>query len=97
MEGGTVFHFVTDGIHSALDQAQRAAKGKDIRLGGGTATVREYLKEGLIDELHLAISPTLLGSGEHLLSGIDLTKLGYHCVEHVPSMLATHVVLAKKS
>jgi dihydrofolate reductase len=95
MEGGTVFHFVTDGIHSALDQAKRAAKGKDIRLGGGTATVREYLKEGLIDELHLAISPTLLGSGEHLLSGIDLTRLGYRCVEHVPSALATHVVLAK--
>jgi dihydrofolate reductase len=95
MAGGTTFHFVTDGIHAALDRAKEAAKGKDVRLGGGAATIRQYLQAGLIDELHLAISPTLLGSGEHLLAGIDLLKLGYRCTEHVASSLATHVVLAK--
>jgi dihydrofolate reductase len=95
MEGGTTFHFVTDGIHAALKRAQEAAQGKDIRLGGGAATVRQYLSAGLIDELHLAISPVLLGSGEHLLGGIDLVSLGYRCTEHVGSELASHVVLTK--
>ena len=95
MEGGTTFYFVTDGIASALKKAKEAAKGKDIRVGGGAATIREYLKAGLIDDMHLAISPLLLGSGEHLLQGIDLKKLGYRCIEHVPTETATHVVIGK--
>ena len=95
MEGGTTFHFVTDGIHSALRQARQAANGKDVRVGGGAATIRQYLREGLIDEMHLAISPILLGSGESLFSGIDALKLGYHCAEHVATPAATHVVLRK--
>jgi len=96
MEGGTTFHFFTDGIHAALKRATDAANGKDIRLGGGVATIREYLSAGLIDEMHLAISPVLLGSGEHLLAGIDALKLGYKCVEHVPASNATHVVLTRR-
>jgi dihydrofolate reductase len=95
MEAGTTFYFVTDGIASALKKAKEAAKGKDIRVGGGVATIREYLKAGLIDDMHLAISPLLLGSGEHLLQGIDLKKLGYRCIEHVPTETATHVVIGK--
>ena len=95
MDGGTTFHFVTDGIHAALERAREAAHGKDIRLGGGVATIRQYLQEGLIDEMHLAISPVLLGSGEHLLAGIDLPKLGYRCAEHIPTPGATHVVLKR--
>ena len=95
MDGGTTFHFVTDGIHAALSRAKEAAQGKDIRVGGGTATVRQYLSAGLIDELHLAISPVLLGKGEHLLAGIDTAALGYKCTEHAASELATHVVLSK--
>jgi dihydrofolate reductase len=95
MDGGTTFHFVTDGIHAALARARDAAKEKDIRLGGGAATIRQYLREGLIDEMHLAISPVLLGSGEHLLAGLDLPKLGYTCAEHVPTPGATHVVLRR--
>ena len=95
MDGGTSFHFVTDGIQSALKQAVEAANGKDVRLGGGVATVREYLKAGLVDEIHLAITPTLLGTGENLLSGIDLAKMGYRCVEYVPSSRAMHVVMRK--
>jgi dihydrofolate reductase len=97
MEGGTTFHFVTDGIHAALERAKAAAGGKDIRIGGGTETIRQYLQEGLIDEMHLAISPVLLGSGEHLLIGIDLPKLGYECSEHVPTSLATHIVITKRA
>ena len=96
MEGGTTFHFVTDGIHAALRRATEAAGGKDVRLGGGVATIRQYLKAGLVDELHLAIAPVLLGSGEHLLAGIDLVKLGYACTEHVLARRATHVVLTKR-
>ena len=95
MEGGTSFHFVTDGIHAALERARDAAGGKDVRLGGGVATIRQYLDAGLIDEVHIAISPVLLGSGEHLLAGIDLPKLGYRCAEHVPTPGATHVVLKR--
>jgi dihydrofolate reductase len=97
MSGGTTFHFVTDGIHAALKRANDAAGGQDIRLGGGVATVRQYLQAGLIDEMHLAISPILLGSGEHLFAGIDLPKLGYECTEHVPTQNATHVVLSRRS
>jgi len=95
MDGGTTFHFVTDGIQAALNRAKDAAQGKDIRLGGGTATIRQYLSAGLIDELHLAISPVLLGKGEHLLAGIDTAALGYKCTEHAASEYATHVVLSK--
>lgn len=95
MEGGTTFHFVTDGIHAALKRAREAAAGKDVRLGGGTATVRQYLREGLVDELHLAVAPVLLGAGENLLAGIDLPKLGYAVTESAASGKATHVVIGK--
>ena len=97
MEGGTTFHFVTEGIHAALDRATAAANDRDVRIGGGVATIRQYLTAGLIDEMHIAISPVLLGAGEHLFSGIDLPKLGYRCTEHVPSPKATHVVLSKSA
>lgn len=96
MDGGTTFHFVTDGIEAALARAMEAANGLDVRLGGGAATVRAYLRAGLIDEIHLAVSPIFLGSGEHLLAGIDLPKLGYERTEHVQTPNATHVVLTKK-
>lgn len=96
MGGDTTFHFVTDGIREALKRAREAAQGRDIRLGGGVATIRQYLRAGLIDELHLTISPVLLGSGEHLFTGIDLLKLAYQCTEHVATPNATHVVLTKK-
>ena len=95
MEGGTTFHFVTDGIHSVLERAIEAANGQDVRLGGGVATIRQYLRAGLVDEMHLAIAPILLGSGERLFSDIDMSALGYQCVEHVPTQNATHVVLKK--
>ncbi|HKO90355.1 MAG TPA: dihydrofolate reductase family protein [Polyangiaceae bacterium] len=95
MLGGTTFHFVTDGIHAALRRAKEAAGGKDIRIGGGVATVRQYLTAGLIDELHLPIAPALLGKGEHLLAGIDLVGLGYRCTEQASSERALHVVLTK--
>ena len=95
MKGGTVFHFVTDGIHAALERAREAAGGKDVRLGGGVATIRAYLCAQLIDELHLAVSPALLGSGEALFAGIDLPSLGFRVSEHVATPLATHVVLTR--
>lgn len=95
MQGGTTFHFVTDGIEAALDRARRAAGGKDVRLGGGVSTIRQYLQAGLVDEMHLAISPVLLGTGEALLAGIDLPALGFKCTEHVPTAAATHVVLSR--
>lgn len=95
MEGGTTFHFVTDGIHSALEQAKAAADGKDVRVGGGVATIRQYLREKLIDEMHLAISPVLLGTGENLFAGLDLPRLGYLCSEHLATPLATHVVIKR--
>lgn len=96
MEGGTVFHFVTDGIHSALNQAVAAAKGKDVRLGGGVSVIQQYLKEQLIDELHLAVSPVLLGHGENLFASVDMDSLGYQCVKQVGSEKAMHVILKKK-
>lgn len=96
MKGGTTFHFVTDGIHEALDRAREAAGGKDVRIGGGPHTVRQYLREGLIDEMHVAVAPVLLGDGEPLWEGIDLRRLGYECVESVPSEKAVHVVLRRK-
>lgn len=95
MEGDTVFHFVTDGIEAALERARAAAGVKDIRLGGGAETIREYLKARLIDEMHIAVSPILLGSGESLLAGIDLSALGYTCTKWVPSAKAAHYIIAK--
>ena len=96
MAGGTTFHFVTEGIEAALKRATEAAGSKDIRIGGGVATIQDYLRAGLIDEMHLAISPILLGAGEHLFGGIDLTKLGFTCTEHVTTASATHVVLTRR-
>jgi dihydrofolate reductase len=95
MKGGTTFHFVTEGIHAALDRAREAAGSKDVRLGGGVATIRQYLGAGLVDEMHLAVSSVLLGSGEHLLSGIDLPGLGFRPTEHAASEKALHVVLTR--
>jgi dihydrofolate reductase len=97
MSGGTTFHFVTGGIHAALERAVDAAKGQDVRLGGGVSTIRQYLCAGLIDELHWAISPILLGSGECLFQGIDVPNLGYERTEHVPTPNATHVVITKRN
>jgi len=97
MDGGTTFHFVTNGIRAALQRALEAADGKDVRLGGGVATLRQYLEAGLVDELHVAIAPTLLGGGEHLFAGIDAPRLGYERTEHVTTPAATHVVLTRRS
>ena len=97
MAGGTEFRFVTEGIHAALTQATAAAGGRDVRLGGGVSTVRQYLRAGLIDELHLAVRPVLLGSGEHLWSGMDLPGLGYECSRSVAGERATHVFLRKRT
>lgn len=96
MQGDTVFRFVTDGIESALEKARKAANGKDIRIGGGTSTVRQYLKAGHIDEMHLAFSPVFLGSGEHLFHGIDLPALGFTETQTMYGKRATHVMLTKK-
>jgi dihydrofolate reductase len=96
MKGGTTFHFVTDGIHAAFDRAREAAHDRDVRLGGGVSVIRQYLEAGLIDEMHIAISPTLLGSGEHLLANIDTVALGYHATEYVSTAMATHFVLTKR-
>ncbi|HEY5713609.1 MAG TPA: dihydrofolate reductase family protein [Allosphingosinicella sp.] len=95
MKGGTTFHFVTGGIGEALDRARDAAGGNDVRVGGGAATIREYLEAGLMDEMHLAFSPILLGAGEPLLAGIDLPAMGFSVTEHVATDLALHVVLSK--
>ncbi len=95
MEGGTVFHFVTDGIEAALDRARQAAGGKDIKIGGGVDTVRQYLRAGLVDEMHVALAPVLLGRGEALFAGIDLRALGYKVKEQVATELANHMVLGR--
>jgi dihydrofolate reductase len=95
MQGGTTFHFVTEGIHAALQRATEAAKGLDVCLGGGPATIRQCLQAGLVDQLHIALAPVVLGSGESLFAGIDLLKLGYKVTERVTSPAAMHVVLAK--
>ena len=95
MEGGTTFYFVTQGIHEALEQARRAANGLDVRIGGGPHTIQQYLRAGLIDVLHIAISPVLLGQGERLFEGVDLRAVGYECVQVAPSEKATHVVLRR--
>jgi dihydrofolate reductase len=96
MKGGTVFHFVTDGIHAAREQALVAAHGRDVRVGGGVATIRQYLREGLIDDLHLAVRPVLLGEGEHLWHDIDMRALGYEVTNSVAGERATHVFLRKR-
>ena len=97
MAGGTEFRFVTESVHAALQQATAAAAGRDVRLGGGVATIRQYLRASLIDEMHLALRPVLLGSGEHLLNGIDLRALGYECARYVAGERATHVVLRRRA
>lgn len=95
MKGGTTFHFVTDGIESALEQARGAAGDRDVKIGGGVGTVRQYLRAGLIDEIHMAISPVVLGRGEALLAGIDLPALGFSTTEHASSPNVLHVVMTK--
>ena len=95
MKGGTEFHFVTDGIHAALERARASAGGRHVRLGGGVATIRQYLSAGLVDELHLAMRPVLLGSSEHLLNGLDLRAMGYECVRQVDGERATHLFLRR--
>lgn len=95
MDGGTTFHFVTGGIREALARARDVAKDQDVRVGGGVATIRQYLEAGLVDEMHLAIAPVLLGTGESLLAGIDMLRLGYRVSEHVAGAKATHVVLTR--
>jgi dihydrofolate reductase len=95
MKGGTVFHFVTGGVHEALARARDAAGDQDVRLGGGVATIRQYLELGLVDQVHVAISPVLLGTGESLLTGIDLVRLGYRVAEYVAGTKATHVVFTR--
>ena len=95
MEGNTTFHFISGGIREALGRAREAASGMDVRIGGGPNTIQQYLHEGLIDELHIAIAPVLLGGGERLFDKVDLRALGYECVESVASETATHVVLRR--
>ena len=96
MAGGTTFHFVTGGIHAALEQARAAAGERDIRIGGGVSTIRQYLQARLLDELHLAVRPVLLGKGEALFHGLDLRSLGYECAEHVAGERAMHVFLRRR-
>lgn len=95
MEGGTTFYFVTGGIHEALQRAQASAGEKDVRIGGGVSTVRQYLQAGLIDEMHLAVSPVLLGSGEHLLTGLDLRACGLDQITYTPTENAAHYVFSR--
>ena len=97
MKGGTEFRFVTDGIHSALNQARKAAGERDIRVGGGVSTIRQFLRARLLDELHLAVRPVLMGRGEALWDGIDLPGLGYQCVRNVAGERAMHVFLRRES
>jgi dihydrofolate reductase len=97
MQGGTTFHFVTDGIHAALERAIAAAGGRDVRIGGGVSTIRQYLRAGLIDEMHLAVRPVLLGAGERLFEDLDLHALGYACARHVAGERAMHVFIHKQA
>lgn len=96
MLGGTTFHFVTGGIQEALDRAREAADGRDIRIGGGVSTIRQYLRAGAIDELHLAVSPVMLGGGEELLAGFDLPAMGYRVASHTMGERAMHVVIGRQ-
>lgn len=97
MKGGTEFRFVTDGIQAALKQAKAAAQGADVRLGGGVATIRQFLQAGLVDDLHLAVRPVLMGSGENLFAGLEMRALGYECTRSIAGERATHVFLRKKA
>jgi dihydrofolate reductase len=97
LAGGTTFHFVTEGIQAALVRARESASGKDVRLGGGVATIKQYLRARLIDEMHVVIVPILLGSGEQLFASLDAASLGYCCSEHVSTANATHIVLSRES
>lgn len=97
MQGNTTFHFVTGGIHAALDLARRAAGGRDVRIGGGPHTIQQYLRAGLVDEMHVAVAPVLLGGGERLFEGIDLRALGYACVTSVASERAAHFVFRRQA
>jgi dihydrofolate reductase len=96
MSGGTTFHFVTDGVEAALEQAVDAAKGQDVRLGGGVTTMRQYLSAGLIDEMHMAVSPILVGSGERLFQGVDSPGLGYQVTDHILGSGAMHVFISRR-
>src|SRR5258708_2265101 len=95
MKGGTTFHFITGGIESALEEAKKVANGKDIRIGGGASTIRQFLQAGYINEMHLAFSPIFLGSGEHLFSGIDMSALGFNQVQKINGEKATHIIVTK--
>jgi dihydrofolate reductase len=97
MKGGTTFYFVTEGIHAALEQATHAAGGKDVRIGGGVSTIRQYLEARKVDELHLAVSPALLGQGEPLFAGLNLPSLGYQTTRHVATEKVTHIVITKRA
>jgi dihydrofolate reductase len=96
MQGGTTFYFVTDGIHAALERAKEAAKGKDVRLGGGVSTMKQYLKASLVDDMHFVLSPALIGSGERLFGDLNLPALGYELKSHISSPGATHVTVGKR-
>ena len=96
MEGGTTFHFITDGIHSALEHAKAAAGNRDVRIGGGPATIRQYLQAGLIDEMHLVLRPILLGQGEPLFAGLDLRSLGYAVTDSVQGERGLHITISKR-
>lgn len=96
MKGGTTFHFITGGIESALEEAKKVANGKDIRIGGGVSTIRQFLQAGYIDEMHLVISPIFLGCGEHLFSGIDMSALGFNQIQNINGENATHIIVTKK-
>lgn len=96
MNGGTTFHFVTDGIHAALEQAKAAAGGRDVRVGGGPATIRQYLRGALIDEMHVVLRPVVLGCGESLLAGLDLRELGYECTRYMTGERALHVFIGRR-
>ncbi|MBL7699050.1 MAG: dihydrofolate reductase [Chitinophagaceae bacterium] len=96
MKGGTVFHFITEGIDSALEKAKKAADGKDIRIGGGVSTVRQFLQKGYIDEMHIAFSPVVLGSGENLFAGLDLPKMGFTDIQTTYGKGALHAIMRRK-
>lgn len=96
MKGDTTFHFITGGIHEALGRAREAAAGMDVRVGGGPNIIRQYLRESLIDEMHIAIAPILLGRGEQLFEGVDLRALGYECVESTASEKAVHIIMRRQ-
>jgi len=95
MKGGTTFHFITGGIHVAMQEARKVTNGKDIRIGGGVSTIRQFLQAGYIDEIHIAVSPVFLGSGEHLFSGLDMSALGFNKVQKINGEEATHIILTK--